>query len=196
CFKRDTNKEYSFILPQKTVREIINIFSEKEGKIRLYFSPNQVMFESLLSGLETSHPQIQLISRLIEGEYPDYQEIIPKKYETQIILPKDEFLNQIKSVSLFSQKTNEIKVKVNPNINGLELFSQNPEIGETKSLIKGKINGEPIEVSFNYKFLIDGLSQIKSSEIIFELTKNDGPAIIKPVGDLNYIYIIMPVKSI
>jgi len=186
-------KGYSFILPQKTAKEIINIFGEKEGHLTIYFSPNQIMFEFLMS--ETSHPQIQLISRLIDGEYPDYQEIIPKKYETQAILKKNEFLNQVKLASLFSGKINEVKFKINSKTQKIEVFSQNPEIGEYHSPLPGKIKGEPLEISFNHRFLIDGLLNIKSAEVIFELNGEGGPGVLKPVGDPSYIYVVMPIKT-
>lgn len=190
---KTTEKEYSFILPQKTAKEIINIFGEKDGEIKVYFSPNQVLFEFPLT--EFPHPEIQLVSRLIEGEYPNYQEIIPKKYETQIILQKNEFLNQIKLASLFSGKINEVKFKIEPKREGIEIFSQNPELGEYKSFLVGKIKGKAAEVSFNHRFLVDGLFNIKSSELIFELNGESGPGVLKPVGDPSYIYVAMPIKA-
>ena len=109
--KTDLNlkKDYSLIIPQRAVKEIINIFGERKGDIKIYFSSNQVMFELPME--ETSHAQIQLVSRLIEGEYPNYKEIIPSKYTTQLILEKNVFLNQIKTASLFSGKINEVRIK-------------------------------------------------------------------------------------
>jgi DNA polymerase-3 subunit beta len=192
-YETPLEKEYSLIIPQKTGFELLQILSEKKQKLKIYFSPDQIMFE--LSMSEVKHPQVQLISRLIEGEYPNYQEIIPQKYETQIILPQEKFLNQIKIASLFSGKINDVKMKVDPKTETLEIFSQNPELGEQKSLISGKIKGEKQEISFNYKFLIDGLLNIKSSEVIFELNGEDGPGVLKPVGDTSYIYIVMPIKT-
>jgi len=191
--KTPVKKDVSFILPQKPAKEIINILGDKEGKINIYFSPNQTMFE--LPMREVPHPQIQIISRLIEGEYPNYEEIIPKKFKTQIILKRDEFLSQIKAASLFSGKVSEVKIKVDPQIKEVEIFAQDPDIGESRSNISAKIEGEPIEVSFNHKFLIDGLVNIKSSEIIFDLSKEDGACILKPVGDASYIYVLMPIKA-
>ena len=194
-FEKKIDKEYSFILPQKTVRELINIFSEKKEKLKLYISPNQVLFEYPM--IEIPHPQIQVISRLIEGEYPDYQEIIPKKYEIQIILPKDIFLNQIKTASIFSGKSNEIKIKVRKE--GIEILSQNPEFGESRTFLPGKVNysssPKEMEVVFNYRFLIDGLLKITSSKVIFELNGEEGPAVLKPDDDPYYLYIVMPIKS-
>ena len=185
-------KDYALIIPQKTAKELINVFGEKEGKIKVCFSPNQIMFESQMA--ETDHPQIQFVSRLIEGEYPNYQEIIPKKYTTQIILDKNEFSNQIKSASLFAGRTNEIKIKTNSS-KELVISSQNQEIGDYQSAVPAKISGDNAEVAFNHRFLADGLTNIKSSEIIFELNSDSGPGVLKPVGDQTYLYVVMPIKA-
>ncbi len=186
-------KSYSFILPQRAARELINILGEKEGNLKIYFSPNQVLFESLMP--ETSHPQIQLISRLIEGEFPDYEAIVPKKYETQVVFQRAEFLNQIKTASIFSGKVNEVKLKINPKQEKVEIFSQSPDLGEYQSSIPARIKGKELEMAFNHKFLADGLSNIKNSEIFFELTDAGGPGALKPVGDPSYLYVVMPIKA-
>jgi DNA polymerase III subunit beta len=184
----------SFILPQKAIKEIINIFSDRNKDINIIFSSNQILFEIIME--ETSHPEIQFISRLIDGEYPNYKEIIPQKSSTQIILNKSEFLNQIKASSLFSGKINEVKLKINPEKNGLEISSKSIESGEFKSFISGKIKGKKEEVSFNYRFLMDGLLNIQNQEIIFETSGASSPGVLKPNKDLrDFIYIVMPIKS-
>jgi DNA polymerase III subunit beta len=186
-------KDISFILPQKPAKEIINILAEKDGKVKIFFSPNQIMFE--LPMKESSHPQAQIISRLIEGEYPNYEEIIPKNFKTHVVVKRDEFLSQIKAASLFSGKINEVKIKINPPEKEVSISAQDPDIGESQSSIPAKIEGGSIEASFNHKFLIDGLLNIKSSEVVFDLSKEEGPCILKPVGDASYIYVVMPIKS-
>lgn len=186
-------KNYSLIIPQKAAKEIINIFGDKNKDLKICFSPNQVMFETLLT--ETSHPEIQVVSRLIEGEYPNYQEIIPKKFTTEAVLDKNEVLNQIKTASLFSGKISEVKFKVRPDKKIVEISSQSSDVGEYNSSVPAKIKGEETEISFNYRFLLDGIANIKSSEIILELNGDSGPGVIKPVGDLNYIYVVMPIKT-
>ncbi|MFH1575758.1 MAG: DNA polymerase III subunit beta [Candidatus Nealsonbacteria bacterium] len=196
--KEKSDKNFAFILPQKTAREIINIFTEQKGQLRLYTSPNQVLFEYLMA--ETDHPQIQVVSRLIEGEYPDYQEIIPKKHDAQITLAKNEFLNQVKTASIFSGKNNEIQIRVNSKKEGIEVLSQSPELGENKSflpaqIIYGQEKKQEIAVNFNYRFLIDGLLNIKSQKVIFEVNGEDGPAVLKPADDASYIYVVMPIKT-
>ncbi|KKP31312.1 MAG: DNA polymerase III subunit beta [Candidatus Staskawiczbacteria bacterium RIFOXYB2_FULL_32_9] len=186
-------KEISFIIPQKPAKEIMNILIEKDENAKIYFSPNQIMFEVQMK--ESEKPQIQITSRLIEGEYPNYQDIIPKDFKTKIVLKRDEFLNQIKTASLFSGKINEVKFIVNSKNNEVEIFAQSADIGENRSSLSAKIQGEDLEVSFNHKYLIDGLNNIKSSEVIFELSEKEGPCVLKPVGDVNYLYVVMPIKS-
>jgi len=191
--KTNLSKEYSLILPQTACREIVSIFGDKEGELKIYFSPNQIWLEYMM--VEISHPQLQFTSRLIEGEYPNYQEIIPKKFETHLTLSKEEFLNQIKTASLFSGKISEVKLKIDPKKGVVEILSQSPDLGEYNSFLKGKIEGREVSISFNHRFLIDGISEIKTKELIFEITNEEGPSVLKPTDLEDYLYIIMPIKN-
>ena len=189
----ETKKDGSFILPQEAGRELIDILSRREGKFYGYLNPNQVLFEFLTEG--TSQPQVNLLSRIIEGEYPNYQEIIPKKYTTKIQLDKEAFQNQIKEAGLFSGKILEVKLQPLPKERKIKILSQSPETGRNESFLTCKIEGEELEVAFNYRFLLDGLNNIKSSEVIFELSGEEGPGVLRPVGDQSYLYILMPIKA-
>ena len=190
-FKNLFEKEINFILPQKTTRELINILPEEDDKkIRIYFSESQVMFETFLPN--STHPEINLVSRQIDGEYPSYEEIIPKTSKTKIILNKDEFVKQIKMAGLFGGKTNEVLIKVGEN--NIEIKSQDDEIGESELSMSAITEGDEVKVSFNYRFILDALTNIKSSEISFEMQGNDRPALIKPVGDASYLYVVMPIR--
>jgi len=187
------SKRHSLILPQSAAKEIVGVFGEKQGNLKISFSPNQILFECTMS--ETDHPEIQFISKLIGGEYPNYEEIIPKKYKTQVQVERKELLNQIKSASLFSGKVNEVKLKIIPKSNKVEILSQSPDLGEYKSFFTGDIKGDELTVSFNHRFLIDGISEIKKDKLSFNLTDGDGPAALSPLGDKDYLYIIMPIKA-
>ena len=187
------SKEYNLILPQSAAKEFIQIFGDKEGKIKISFSPSQIFFEFPMEGIE--HSQILFTSRLIEGEYPNYQEIIPKKFQTKIKIKKEEFLNQIKTASLFSGKMNEVKLKVKPKEKKIEVLSQNPDFGEYKSEIEGEIEGEEILISFNHRFLTEGILAIEEKNLLFELTSEEGPAILRPEKSEDYFYVLMPIKA-
>ena len=200
-YQTKLNKTYSFILPQKSVKEIINILSENEDnnlKSRIYLDVNQIFIEFLSN--EVSSPVIYLTSRLIEGEYPNYQEIFPKKYKTSITLNKSEFLNQIKANALFSGRINKIKIKTDIKKSILLISSQDSETGEIESSLPCEIKGGDIETFFNFKFLIDGLSNIKEEKVIFELNgteleNKEGPSLLRASQDESYSYILMPLKD-
>ena len=192
------SQDYSLIIPQRAAKEIISIFGQKDGDLSIYFSANQIMFESLLA--ETSHPKVQLTTRLIEGDYPNYQEIIPQKSETRVTFQAQDLLGQVKLASLFSGKINEVKLRADPKKNRLDIFSQSPEIGEHKSFLAAKVEGKGAEVSFNYRFLLDGLLQMsgggeKKKEVVLELTGSDKPGVLRPKGEDDYLYLVMPIKS-
>lgn len=191
-YKNLFKKEVNFILPQKTAKELISILSDTVKNTKIYMSESQVMFETLLQ--ETDHPEVNLVSRLIEGEYPTYQEIIPKESQTKITINKEEFAKQLKIASLFGGKINEIKIKADAKTKEFEILSQDPDLGESKSNITAKIEGDKADVSFNWRFVLDGLAHIKSSEVFFGLQDNKGPAILKPIGDASYLYVVMPIN--
>jgi DNA polymerase III subunit beta len=191
--KNSITQDYSLILPQQAAKEIINIFGQKEGDLKIYFSSNQLLIESNMQ--ETNHPQVQLVSRLVEGNYPDYEAIIPQKTETQIQVGKSEFLNQIKSASLFAGRTSEISLKIDPQKEEMEIASQNQDLGEYQSSLPSKVKGKEVVVAFNHHFLAEGLVKIKSPNVIFELCGQDGPAIFRPQGQEQFLYVVMPIKG-
>lgn len=190
--EKPTSKNYALVLPQEATKEIISIFGDKEGSIDFYISPNQIFIESQMA--ETEHPEILFTSRLVEGEYPNYQEIIPKKFKTKIKTQKETIQNHIKLASLFSGRINDIKLKIEPKEKTIEITSQNTELGEYKSQIKGEVEGEKMEISFNYRFLLQGIQSVQEKEINLFFSSEEGPAIIKGEKNEDYFYILMPIK--
>ena len=187
-------QNYSTILSQKTVREIINIFSGLEKKVlKIYFSENQVLVESLIDGME--HPEIHIISRLIDGTYPNYEEIIPKSHNTKVLFSKQDILNKMKTATYFSGKNSEVQLEIIPSENKVKIFSKDLEIGEYESFLSTEVDGNPIKVTFNAKFFLDGINSIKSQSIVFEIKDINSAGVLKSATDDNYIYIVMPIRS-
>ena len=182
-------KKASIIIPQRTASEFNYIFSNLEGMVDIIINPSQVAFD--FKAKNPLDPKITLVSRLIEGQYPEYEEIIPKETKTQAILDKEEFQKKIKIASLFSSRIQDIKLKFEPG-NKILISAASSEVGETVSEIKGKIEGNPLEITFNWKYLLDGLSVINSSEIFLGANDQASPVILKPIGDETYIYVLMP----
>ena len=183
---------FSFILPQKAAKEVLNIFSN-EKEIIVEFDSNQVLLKSKME--ETDHPKIELTSKLIEGDYPNYEAIIPEESNTQILLNKDELFNKIKAASLFSGKVNEVTLSIESKTNELTILSKDNDLGEYKTNMSGKVEGGDVNISFNHRFLKDGLSEIESSEIVFSVSDESSPGKITPVGNNDFLYVVMPIKN-
>jgi len=193
-FEKSNTKEISFILPQKTARELGAVLGEKTGKTKIYISPTQAVFDYTP---EEQHigAHIQIVSRLIEGEYPRYQDIIPKQHSTQVTIEKGEFVKRLKAAAIFSGKLSDVTVLADPAKKGVELVSQSAEVGENTSFLEAQVEGEATEARFNWRFLLDGISHIKGGDLQIGLGGADAPATIQAVGQKGYLYIIMPIRA-
>ena len=182
-------KKTTVIIPQKTSQEVGYVFSTNPGEISIAIDPSQIAFN--LEPKDPLDPQITLVSRLIDGQYPGYEEIIPKETKSKAIIDKDDFQKKIKIASLFSSRIQDVKLKIDPPKKIL-ISAASSEVGETTSVTEGQIQGEPLEIVFNWKYLLDGLSVIDSSEVFFGVNESTLPAILRPVGDETYLYVLMP----
>src|SRR6056297_3286714 len=184
----------SVILPQETAQQLINILSQTQGDLEIYIDDNQILFE--MSMEETDHPQFQLTSRLIEGHYPDYDSIIPNNGEITINVSRNELLDQVKTTSIFSGKINEIKFIIEkPKKGKIQIEAMNSKFGQSESSVNAQIKGDPIKISFNHRYLSDALKTISTKDIVIHLIDDEKPALIKPVDDDSYLYVLMPLKA-
>lgn len=187
-------KEESYILPQRTAREIIGILGEKPGKVKMYLSPAQALFEYEAKET-TGHLSLQIVSRLIEGDYPQYQDVIPQEFATKAQVPKQEFVAKLRAASVFSGKMQDVKIAVDTKRHGLEISSQSSELGEHSSFLPAQLTGPPLEISFNWRFLLEGLSNIKGEEVEMGFGGEDAPVLLRPLSKDQYLYVLMPVKA-
>lgn len=174
------------IIPARTLQEVYRIIGLTEPNIlTLNISENQASF--ILNGTE-------LVSRLIEGSFPEYESIIPKNTETTTKLNVGEFQNALKLANLFAKETGgTINLKIQKN--NITVSSQATLVGEDVSTIPASSEGPEVEISFNAKFLLDVLGVVTSSEIILGVTGKYTPAIIKPSNKDDFIYLLMPLKE-
>ncbi|MFH1308470.1 MAG: DNA polymerase III subunit beta [Patescibacteria group bacterium] len=177
----------SIIIPYKTAQELIRIIGnqEKDENIKVIIQDNQILFTS---------NNFELISKLIKGNYPNYKQLITDKFETNILIEKEELVKAIKLSSFFSSKINDVRLRINSKKGIIEVFSQDLELGENLSKIKADIKGRDMEAIFNYKYLLDGLNSINSKKISIGFNSEVSPGIIKPEGDSSFTYVVMPIK--
>lgn len=182
--KTNINHAFKAIIPLKTIQEVVRIFNDDEVII-IYFDSNQVLFKN---------STIEILSRLIEGQYPDYQQIIPKNITTTITVNTEHFINAIKLVSTFSGKNNDVNIAVKNNSH-LDIYLTNQSLGENNYLIPSSIIGDGFnEITFNWRYLLDGLKTIDSENVVFGVNNSTQPAIIKSTEDNSHFYILMPIK--
>ncbi len=174
----------SLIVPQRTVQELIRVLSDREGELRVVSDGSQILFDA---------GSVQVVSRLVDGQYPDYQQIIPKDFTTQATLDKEEFLNIVRIASLFSSKINDVNFSFQGN--RLEVLSQDPDLGENKSQLAVELKGKNVEINFNFRYVLDGLNNIEAKKIFIGLNSESSPAVIRPAGDESYLYVVMPIKA-
>jgi len=179
------DKPLIFLIPAKSLQEIAKI-AKLNSNIR--FGPTRSGNE-LIFQLEDS----ELSTRLIEGDYPDYQRIIPDSFSTKVYLNRQEFAQAIKLASVFAKESANV-IKLSLKQNTLDLSSNAPQLGQNKATIDARIEGEPLDIAFNYKFISDYLSVAKGEEVIIELNESLTPALFRDQADPSLTHIIMPVR--
>lgn len=183
-FKTTFQRGFKIIIPLKTAQELLRIING--GQLNIFIDPNQILFKT---------EELEIISRLIDGNYPDYEQIVPKSLETEVVVNRDHLLSAIKLVSTFSGKVNDIKIKFDEGKKSLEVYSANQYLGENKYLVPAKIKGKVFENSFNWRYLLDGLRSFNNSDIVFGVNGDIRPSILKNPTDNSYFYIVMPIKN-
>ncbi len=184
----DTKEDTEIILPAQSLSEIVRIAQEvkaNEISFAVVENKNQVVF---------TMPSVQIFTRLIDGEFPNTDKIIPQTFKTRVIIDKDIFSQAVKTASLFARgAANIIKIKVEKD--GLKLSANNPQIGEDEDSVEAKVEGEETEIAFNFRFLLDLLANFPGQEVIFESSGPLNPGVFKPKSEkINFLHIIMPVR--
>ncbi|OGI66394.1 DNA polymerase III subunit beta [Candidatus Nomurabacteria bacterium RIFCSPLOWO2_02_FULL_40_10] len=173
------------LIPFKNISEIIRIFGESPSIIKVCFNKNQISFSS---------DDVYLTSRIIDGVFPDYRQIIPKTSSTNAIILKQDLLNALKLSNIFSDKFNQVNMKVAPKEKVFELSSANNDIGENKTSLDATITGENIELGFNYKYFLDCFPSITTDSVSIKFSGAGSPLVVSPVSDTSFIYLIMPMN--
>jgi len=186
--KNDLKEERDVIIPLRTLQEVSKVIkSDKDNNIELYLSENQILFV---------YEDTEIISRVINGKYPDYKQTIPVNIKTKALINREEFIRIVKSASFFSKLgVNDVNIKFLPKKNQLVISSVNNQIGENEAVLDADIIGDSNEIIFNYRYLVDGLNNLSNEEISLEIVNDNSPGLIKSVKDKTYLYLIMPIKN-
>jgi DNA polymerase-3 subunit beta len=171
------------IIPARTINELYKILGTAKGEVNIYFSESQVLFK---------FDETEIISRLIDGAYPDYRAIIPKEFKTSALLNKDELMHALKATALFAPDTNNIQLEVLPE--GIKISASSAAAGENQVVITAKVTGAVNNAVFNFRYLLDCLNNLSESNVTLKMISDSSPAMVVPEKRDNYLYIVMPIK--
>ncbi len=184
-------KERRLVLPSRTAQEIVHSLSvgieEKEEQVRILVNDNQIM---------VNHGATQIVSRLVEGQYPDYTAIIPKNFETSVEFSVERFSKEMKAAGLFTTTgVNAVSLVVRPVDGVVGITANSTQTGEYASEIEAEVDGKENSVLLNNRYVLDGLNNINTPTVSLKMINGDSPCILAPVGDGKYLYIVMPIRQ-
>jgi DNA polymerase-3 subunit beta len=175
-----------FIVPAKAVNELNRLLQEK-GDLEVKFSENQAAFKLK----DDKGFSILIITKLIEGNYPNYRQVIPAETKERVPLAREEFLHALRRAEIMtSEKANSVKLTFTKN--NLAITANSPEVGEARESLAVNYKGKEIAVAFNPKYLIEPLNALTEDEIFFELIDELSPGVIKVNGP--FLYVVMPMR--
>ena len=186
--KNKVSKDLEVIIPKRTMNELVRIIGENDEKVKIEIGENQIAF---------SIGDIYFISRLIEGSFPEYGQIIPQKFDTNVILDKSQLILKLKTASLFSRDSaNNIKIHLDKTTKELIIYSYSQQLGENQSLLSiDKFDGKDLKFSINSQFLQDTLNAIKQEKVEIKALDSLSAIAIKPLTGNDYICIVMPLRQ-
>lgn len=196
--KQNSLGSVNIIVPSKTLQELVRVLSilksniKEDSEIEIYLSEGQILF---------IFDNFELVSRLIEGNYPDYEQIIPVKFNTKVICSVSDLLKNIKTVSLFvKENINDINLQFqvnneNPLKSAIYIRAFNEQLGESDAIINANITGIDNNIVVNFIYLLEGLNNIKTEEVKLEIIDNLSPIVISSANQDQYLYIVMPIRQ-
>lgn len=177
----------SLLLPQKSGQEIIKIFEDSNEDIEIIFNKNQILFQNR---------NIFFLSRLTEGKFPEYQTIIPKSFDTQTTIDKNQILNAVRAAGIFSSRLSEVTISAAADRGILEIKSSNAETGEYQASYPAKISGASVEANFNYHYLLEALQAISGQKVLLGFNGPQKAVLIRGADDTKYLHLVMPMRGI
>ena len=180
----NTDNFSSLILPRKTVFQLCSLLTESNEKLSMQTMENKIKF---------TLGNIKLISKVIDGKFPDYKKVVPSNNEKSLIVPSKDFINSIERVTSVSLDRKE-GVKLAINKENIQLSVNSANSGEGNEVIKANFNSSELNISFNSKYLIDIASEVEDKNLKMNLKDSVSPVLIEDASDRNSYYVIMPMK--
>src|SRR5205814_944246 len=180
------DSEAEFIVPTKAINELNRLLQPK-GDVEIKFTENQALFDLKVEDASS----VVMITKLVEGNYPNYKQVIPAETAERVALAREEFLQALRRAEIMtSEKSNSVKLAFSKN--NLTITANTPEVGEARESIAINYKGKDLAVAFNPAYLMDPLKAVDNDEVFLELTDELSPGVVKINGP--FLYVIMPMR--
>ena len=178
----------SMTVPARALRELERILSQRQSAepVTLQMDRGQAIFEC---------GDQRLTSRLLEGQYPNYNQLIPRQFARQVTIERRSLVSALERIAVIAdRKNNVVKLSLDAEAQSLALSVDAQDVGNGQETMPVQFSGESMDVAFNVRYLLDGLKVLTSSEVQLQLNEPNSPVILTPVGDLQMTYLVMPVQ--
>ena len=182
---KDSLEFPSVIIPAKNVGDIIRTLENMTDDVKVLFDKNQIAFEA---------KDVYLMSRVIDATFPDYKQIIPKVFVTEVVVLKQDFVDSLKTSHVFSDKFNQVNVKALPSKKSFTISTKNSDVGEYVNSIDSSVTGQDVEINFNHKYIADSFQAIDSDSIALSISGANKPLVMRGVSDKSFTYLVMPMN--
>lgn len=185
--KNKNTPEFSpIIIPYKNITEIIRVLGDLDEELSIIINTNQIAI--LVSN-------IYITSRIIDGVFPDYQQIIPKESKTTAIVLKQDIVTALRATGVFSDKFNQVTIIVQPDKKEFIIHSINNDTGENTVSLAASLTGEAVQVNCNHRYITEGLSSIGVDSVSFDFSGHNRPVVVRGISDNSFIYLVMPMNN-
>ncbi len=173
-------------IPARALRELEKVLNQQtEGAIAVRFDEANMIFHSANQ---------TLVSRLLDGSYPNYRQLIPNRFERQVAVDRKLLVSALERIGVLDQKGNIVKLTIDANAQEIALSVDSPDVATGKESLPAQVSGEDMEIAFNVKYLLEGLKAITGSEVHMQLNTPTSPVILTPISALRMTYLLMPVQ--
>ena len=174
------------VLPARALAELVRAVQGGGERVKGIVADNLMSFE-----VSTEARDLRVGTRFIEGEFPNYRQLLPKGHPNSLTTGRDEFLEVVRRVGLLAQNNLPVKLHIDDE---LEISAHTPDVGEGQEMLEADCRGEPLVIAFNPSFLSDGLSAVQQARVVLEALDGLKPATIRGEGDDSFTYLLMPVR--
>ncbi len=182
---KDNIESEPFLIPAKSTSDLLRVLESVKGDVKLNVNKHQ---------LYITLPNVYLTLRLVAGTFPDYTQIIPKEFETEATVLVFDFERAMRKATVFRDQFNQTTLTISPKDKKFVVYTKNDTIGETKDMLSAAVTGDDITISFNQRYLMDSLHSINSDSITLQFAGQSKPAIVRPVNNDGFLYLVMPMN--